>query len=78
MVAQMWQQIDGPWLSCHSWQETSERRITAMNLTEILTILLLVAAFAGLVRYVHHDGFAASRNPKRDELGVPRRAEFLG
>ena len=43
-----------------------------MNTFDVLLLILLVAAFAGLVDYVRHDGFAAHRNPYRDELGVPR------
>jgi len=44
---------------------------------EILALLLLVAALAGLVDYVRHDSFAARRTQTRDELGVPYRSRIL-
>jgi hypothetical protein len=47
-----------------------------MNLFDLVFLLLLVAAFAGLVSYVRHDGFAARQYPYRyqDDLAtrVPR------
>ncbi len=47
-----------------------------MNLFEMVFLILLAAAFAGLVSYVRHDGFAARQYPYRyrDELAarVPR------
>ena len=49
-----------------------------MNTIDILTLVLLVAAFAGLVHLVHHDGFAVPRTQKRDELGVACPPRYLG
>ena len=36
-----------------------------MNLFDLLFLILLAAAFAGLVSYVRHDGFAARQYPYR-------------
>jgi hypothetical protein len=51
--------------------------ITAMNGIEILALVLLIVAVAGLVSYVRHDGFAAHRNAARDELGQPRSPQLI-
>jgi hypothetical protein len=58
----MWQKINEPWLSCHSWQDHERRMITAMT---FLILLLLVAAVmtAATVRLVSHDGRGPQRPP---------------
>ena len=61
-MAQHWQKINGPWLSCHSWQESAGRMITAMT---FLMILLLAAAVltVSTVRLLAHDGRGPQRPP---------------
>lgn len=51
--------------------------ITAMNGIEILALVLLIVAVAGLVSYVRRDAFAAHRNAVRDELGRPRNPQLI-
>jgi hypothetical protein len=72
-VARIWQEIEGSRHICHWWQESNERRITAM--TEMLTttalLLALLLGLAALIRYARRDAFAAPGTGHRaaDELG---------
>jgi hypothetical protein len=74
-MAQVWQEINAPRRSCHSWRERGERMIAAM--TTFLFALALIALVALLVRYARHDLFAgtATRADDHDDLGPadPRR-----
>jgi hypothetical protein len=74
-MAQVWQEINAPRRSCHSWRERSERMIAAM--TTLLFALTIAALAALLVRYARHDLFAgtATRADDHDDLGPadPRR-----
>jgi hypothetical protein len=69
----MWQEIEDTGHICHWWQESDPRRITAMTdtLLTALTVAVLLAGLAGLVRFARHDGFAAPGTgyQHRDELG---------
>jgi hypothetical protein len=69
MLDHVWQKINAPWHSCHSWQESVGSMITAM--TTILFLFLVVAGLAALVSYARRDHFAAGHNRtgRRDELG---------
>ena len=51
----MWQEIDERRHSCHSWQESGLRMITAMT---ALTLALLVLGFGALLTWVRHDRFS--------------------
>jgi len=71
-VDHIWQKINAPCHSCHSWQDHNEGTITAMT-TILLVIALaaIVAGLAGLVSYARRDHFAGGRNSAawRDDLG---------
>lgn len=45
-------------------------------MTTVILLLALAGAFAALVRYVRHDGFASSRTLARDELGAALRPQL--
>jgi hypothetical protein len=68
-LPQGWQQIDGRWHVCHSWQHLDRDMITAMTfLLELLAVsvvVLLVALGIYLVDYVRDDGYrrTARRTP---------------
>jgi hypothetical protein len=78
MVPRIWQEIDGQCHSCHSWQETGERMITAMT---AIAMILIVVALAAVVRgaaylydFVTNDGYGhltAHASPPRSHPRDP-------
>jgi len=46
MLAHKWLDIYEECLICHSWREVIERRITAMTLLLVLSVLIAVAVLA--------------------------------
>jgi hypothetical protein len=81
MVDHIWQKINAPCHSCHSWQDHSGSMISAMTtIALILALIAIVAGFAGLVSYARRDHFAGGRNStaRRDDLGLadPARLAF--
>jgi hypothetical protein len=61
MVDHIWQKINAPCHSCHSWQECVGSMITAM--TALIIILAAVALVIAIVRYVAHDGQGSTQPP---------------
>jgi hypothetical protein len=73
-VPPLWQKIEGAWLVCHSWQDLAQGKVTAMNSTLFLVLLITIAlagAASALARPVFRgDGLIDSRRsplpPNRD------------
>ena len=61
-MARIWQNIEGTRHICHWWQESNQRKITAMNeipFSDVLsTVLALVALLAGLAALILSRGVA--------------------
>ncbi|GAB4007360.1 hypothetical protein GCM10028772_19350 [Nocardioides ultimimeridianus] len=52
----MWQQINAPRHSCHSWQKDHERMITAMSIVALIIALPVLTALGRLLtRWVRAD-----------------------
>ncbi len=62
MLACLWQQINVGRHTCHWWQETIRRRITAMTL--LILFLALTSLLVLLVRVVGHDGYGSNPAPR--------------
>jgi hypothetical protein len=72
-VAQLWQEIEGKGHFCHWWQDSNQRRITAMTdiLTTAIAVVALLAGFAALILFTRRDSFAGPGTGYQpsDELG---------
>jgi hypothetical protein len=59
-MAQEWQKIDGAGQICHWWQDQEQRRISAMDTTTALILLMVIGAstflLSALATVVRSDG----------------------
>jgi hypothetical protein len=62
MVPEIWQKINAPCHSCHSWQESIGSMITAM--TAIILLVIAVALIVQAVRLALHDGMGPTQPPR--------------
>ena len=70
-----WQKINDRCHSCHWWQESNERRLSAMN--ELILILLATVATAALVwgvialfDFIARDGYGVRPAPRSHQQDV--------
>lgn len=80
-MTHFWQKIDEAWHLCHCWQDLCGSKLSAMNDTIILALLISIAVLGALAAlstvHVRHDGTLghgsrpASRRTRPEDVYMP-------